>query len=158
MADPYGNSPSKYHLPFIRKPLNSGNITVLSSISSIWEDIHIEKIEDNQWRCLYCDVKFQGINATKALAHVIGFKNLHMIICTASIYQAYLSRYTQLQKIKASKKGVLNDYSQKMIFPYHAYRISHQKFLSQIFSVNQGVCTHQIPLQYMIHHLSAQAV
>ena len=48
MADPYGNSPSNYYLLLIRKPSNSGNTTVLSSISSIWEDEHIEKIEDNQ--------------------------------------------------------------------------------------------------------------
>ena len=46
----------------------------------------------------------------------------------------------------------------KLSLLYHAYRISHQKLLSQIFSVTQGVYTHQIPLQYMIHHLSAQAV
>ena len=49
MADPYGNSTSKYHLLFSRKPSNSGNIAVLGSISSIWEDKHIEKLEDNQW-------------------------------------------------------------------------------------------------------------
>ena len=74
MADPYGNSHSKYHLLFSRKPSNSGNIVVLRSISSIWEDNHIEKLKDNQWKCLWCDVKFQGINATKALDHVIGTK------------------------------------------------------------------------------------
>ena len=36
--------------------------------------------------------------------------------------------------------------------------ISLQKLLNKIFSVTQGVCTNQIPLQYIIHHLSAQAV
>ena len=41
---------------------------------------------------------------------------MHIKICTASIGQAYLSRYKQLQKIKTSKKGLLNDYSQKIIF------------------------------------------
>ena len=115
MADPYVNSPSKYHLLFIRKPSNSGNIVVLTSISSIWEDKHIEKLEDNQWKCLWCDVKFQGINTTKALAHVIGTKSMHIHRCPASIDQAYLSRYKELHKIKAAKKGRLNDYSQKMI-------------------------------------------
>ena len=97
MADPYGNSPSKFHLIFRRKPSNSGNIVVLCSISSIWEDKHIEKLKDNQWNCLWCDVKFQGINATKALAHVIGTKIMHINICTASIDQYYLSRYKELQ-------------------------------------------------------------
>ena len=115
MADPYGNSPSKYNLLFIRKPSNSGNIAVLSSISSIWEDDHIEKLKNNKWKCLWCDVKFKGINATEALAHVIGTKCMRIKICTDSMDQAYLSRYKDLQQIKAAKKGLINDYSQKMI-------------------------------------------
>ena len=97
MADPYGNSPSKYHLLFNRKPSKSGNIAVLSYISSIWEDKNIEKLKDNQWECLWCNVKFQGINSTKALAHVIGTKSMNIKICTASIDKAYLSRYKELQ-------------------------------------------------------------
>ena len=115
MVDPYGNSSSKYHLLFGRKPSNSGNIAVLTSIKSIWEDDHIEKLEDNQWKCLWCDVTFQGIDATKALALVIGTKIMHIKRCTASIDQAHLSRYKDLHQIKASKKGLLNDYSQKII-------------------------------------------
>ena len=92
MADPYGNSPSNYHLLLSRKPSNSDNIAVLRSISSIWEDDHIDNPEDNQWKCLCCDVKFQGINVTKYLSHVIGTKCMHIKRCTASIYQEYLSR------------------------------------------------------------------
>ena len=72
MVDHCGNSPSKYHLIISCKASNSVNIAFLSSISSIWEDDHIEKLEDNQWKCLWCDVKCQGINATKSLDHVIG--------------------------------------------------------------------------------------
>ena len=41
---------------------HSGNIVVLSSISSIWEDNLVEKLENNQWKCLWCDIKFQSIN------------------------------------------------------------------------------------------------
>ena len=115
MADPSGISPSKYHLLFSRKPPNSGNIAFLSSISSIWEDNHIEKLENNQWKCLWCDFKFKGINATKSLARVIETKCIHIKRYTASIDQVYLSRYKQLQQIKTSNKGLLNDYSQKMI-------------------------------------------
>ena len=113
MTDPYGNSPSKYHILFNRKPSNSGNIEVLGSIKSIWEDKHIEKLKDNQWNFSWCDVTFQGINATKSIARVIGTKNMHIKRCTYSIDQAYLSRYKELQQIKASKKGLLNYYSQK---------------------------------------------
>ena len=110
MADPYGSSPSKYHLLFGRKPSNSDNIAVLTSIKSIWDDDQIEKLEDNQWKCLWYDVKSQGINATKALAHFIITKCMHIKRCTASIDQACISRYKELQKIKAAKKGLLNDY------------------------------------------------
>ena len=115
MADPYGNSTSKYHLPFGRKLSNSDNISVLTSIKSIWGDNQIEKLKDNQWKCLWCDVTFKGINATKSLAHVIGTKSMHIKRFTASIDQAHISRYKELKQIKAAKKGLLNDYSQKMI-------------------------------------------
>ena len=115
MADPYGNSPSKYHLLFGRKSTNSDNIAVLTSIKLIWYDDQIEKLEDNQWKCLWCYFTFQGINATKALAHVIGTKCMHIKRCTASIYQSHISRYKELQQIKAAKKGLLNYYSQNMI-------------------------------------------
>ena len=40
---------------------------------------------------------------------------MHIKRWTASIDQDYLSRYKELQQIKAAKKGLLNDYSQKMI-------------------------------------------
>ena len=90
MAYPYGNSPSKYHLLFGSKPSNSDNIAVLTSIKSIWDDDQIEKLEDNQWKCLWCDVTFQGINATKALSHVIVTKCMHIKLCTDSIDQAHI--------------------------------------------------------------------
>ena len=115
MADPSVNSPSKYHHLFSQKPSHSVNIEVLSFISSIWEYDHIEKLENNQWKCLWCNVKFQGINASKYLAHVIGTKYMHINIPRASIDQYYLSIYKELQKIKAAKKGLLNDYLPKMI-------------------------------------------
>ena len=92
MADPYGNSPSKYHLIFSRKRTNSGNIAVISSISTILEEKHTEKLEDNLSKCLWCDVKFQVINAKKALAHVIGTKIMLIKRCTDLIDQAYLSK------------------------------------------------------------------
>ena len=114
MADLSGNSPSNYHLLFSPKSLHAGNIEFLSSISSIWEYDHIDKLE-NQWNCIWCNVKFQGVNGTKALARVIGTKCMHINRCRDSIGQDYLSIYKELQKIKAAKKFLLNDYSQKMI-------------------------------------------
>ena len=113
MADPSGNAPSKYHLILSWNPSPSSNIEVLNTISSTWEDECIEKLKNNQWKCLWCNVKFQGINATKFLARVIGTICMHINRCTASIYQAYLAIYKELQKIKAAKKVLLNYYSQK---------------------------------------------
>ena len=40
----------------------------------------------------------------------------------------------------------------KLFIPYD-YRTIHQKLLSLIFSVTQGVCYYKIILQYMIHPL-----
>ena len=77
MEYPYGNSPSKYQPLFSRKSYHSGNIEVLSSVSSIWEDDHIEKLENNQWICLWCNFKIYSINVTKALSYVIGIKSMH---------------------------------------------------------------------------------
>ena len=104
MEDLPGNSPSKYHRLLNRKPLHEGNIEVLSYISSIWEDDHIERLENNQWKYLWCDVKFKGINANKSLAHVI----MHIKRCIASIDKAHLSIYKDLQLIKSSKKDILH--------------------------------------------------
>ena len=110
MADPPGNSPSKYHHIFSQKPWHIVNIEVLGYISSIWKDDRTEKLENNQWKCLWRNVKFQGINATKAIAHVIGTKFMHINRFRASTDQACLSIYKDLQLIKSVKKGLLNDY------------------------------------------------
>ena len=83
---------------------------------------------------------------------------MHIKRCTASIDQDYLSRYKELQKTKSAKKGLLNNYSQKISLPYHAYRIRHQKLFSRIFSATPGLCTNQILLKHMIYHPSAKVV
>ena len=92
-----------------------GNIKVLSSISSIWKDDHIQRLENNQWKCLWSKFVFQGINDTKDIVHVIGTKCMHINICRDSTNQARLSRYKYLQLIKASEKGLINGYSRKII-------------------------------------------
>ena len=83
---------------------------------------------------------------------------MHIKRFTASIDQYYLSIYKELQQIKSAKKGLLNDYSQKIISFISRLQDKSSEFLSQISSVTKGVCTHKIPLQYMINHISAQSV
>ena len=110
-----GNSPSKYHHQFIYKTPHICNTDFLSSIRSICQDDRIDRLENNQWKCLWCNVIFQGINDTKALAYVIVTKCMNINIFRASIYQYCLSRYKDLQLIKYSKKGLLNYYSPNII-------------------------------------------
>ena len=94
-----------------------GNIEVISSISFFWEDDYIEKLENNQCKCLWCNVKFQGIHATRALAHLIEAIRMHIKRCIVSDYQDYLSRYKELQQIKVNKKWLL---------PYHTWLVPAQ--------------------------------
>ena len=57
---------------------------------------------------------------------------MHIKRCTDSIDQAHISRYKELKQIKAAKKGLLNDYSQKNISS-----ISHlQDNLSEVVESN----------------------
>ena len=91
MEDQSGNSHSQYHHLLIRKPSHAGNIEVFSSISYFWEDDHIKNLENNRWKCLWCNVKFRGINATKALARSIGTIFMHIKRFRVLIDQAYLS-------------------------------------------------------------------
>ena len=64
---------------------------VLSSITYIWEDDHIDRLENNQWKCLWCNVIFQGVYATKALDHVIGTRIMHIKILFPAIDKDHLS-------------------------------------------------------------------
>ena len=115
MSDPPGNSPSKCHQLFSSKSSYIGKNKVISSMNSIWEDGHIQRPENNQRKCLWCDVIFQGINSTKALARVIGTRSIHIKRCFAEIDQYHLSRYKNLHPMKLSKKGLIDYYSLKMI-------------------------------------------
>ena len=83
MTDPPGNSQSNYHHLFSWKQSHIGNIEVLSYISYIWEYELIERLENNQWKCLWCNIIFQGINATKALDNAIRTTFMHIQILRA---------------------------------------------------------------------------
>ena len=41
-------------------------------MSYIWDDDHIQRIDENNWKFLWCNKIFQGIDATKAIARVLG--------------------------------------------------------------------------------------
>ena len=67
-----------------------------------------------KWQCLWCNQSFQGINATKALAHVLGKKGMHIKICYVAMEKDHIKRYQELQHYKQTLKGVLLDYPEKV--------------------------------------------
>ena len=52
-----------------------------------------------------------GINATKALAHVLGKKGMDIKSCYIPKDKSHITRYQELQHYKQTRKGVLLDYS-----------------------------------------------
>ena len=65
MYDPSSNSSSEIHHLFHKKYSYSRIDVVIHFIYSVWLDDHIEKIDNNEWKCLWCGKTFQGINSTK---------------------------------------------------------------------------------------------
>ena len=86
----------------------------LSFISSIWEDYHVEKLDNNHWKCLWCNNKIQVINATKDLNGVLGIQGMHIMCCFTQTNKYRISRYKYLRHYKASKKNVIRNHFQKV--------------------------------------------
>ena len=63
---------------------------------------------------LWCNQIFQGINATKALAHVLGKKGIHIKSCYVAKDKAHTTRYQELQNYKQARKGVLQYFSENI--------------------------------------------
>ena len=57
---------------------------------------------------------FQGINATKALVHVLGKGGMHIKSCYVAKDKAHTTIYQELQHYKHTRKGVLIDYSENI--------------------------------------------
>ena len=69
----------------------------------------MEKLDNNHWKCLWSDITFQVINATKALYHVLGIRGMNIKIFFPEIDKHHLSTYKYLQKYKSAKKTVISD-------------------------------------------------
>ena len=52
------------------------------------------------WQYLWRDTIFQGINATKALDHVLGKKGMHIKSCYDPREKVHIKRYQELQHYK----------------------------------------------------------
>ena len=80
------SSPTRQYSPalylfFIKEKTSAETATKLDIISSNRDDDHNRRLNEKNWQCLWCNQKFQGINATKALAHVSGKKGMHIKSC-----------------------------------------------------------------------------
>ena len=115
MSDTPVNSPSKYHHLFSKKTSHIEKNEVLSYITSIWEYGRTEWLENNQWKCLWCNLIFEGINSTKDIYVVIITRIMHINILFSEIYQYHSSRYKDLQIIKDANNGLINNYLHNMI-------------------------------------------
>ena len=103
-----------FHSFFNMKKTSAETATNLDFISSIWDDDHIRRQDEKNWKCLWCNQTFQGINATKALSHVLGKKGMHIKSCYVAKDKSHTTRYQELQHYKQTRKGVLLDYSEKI--------------------------------------------
>ena len=66
------------------------------------------------WQFLWCNTSLQGISATKALAHVLGKKGIHIKSFYVPKHKAHINRYQQLHHYKQTQKGDLLDYSENI--------------------------------------------
>ena len=57
----------------------------------------------NGWKCLWCDLSFTPVHATRALAHLLKKKKCDVRVCKAIIPPQYLVRYEALYD--ASKRS-----------------------------------------------------
>ena len=74
---------SNFHLLFNNKKTCAEIEAKLDFISSIWVDNHIHRVDVNNWQWLWCNKIFQEINATKALADILGNNGMHIKSCYA---------------------------------------------------------------------------
>ena len=84
---------SAFHSFFKKEKKSAETETKLDFISSIWDDDHIWRIDEKNWQCLWCNQMIQGINATKALARVLGKKGMHIKSFYITKDKYHITRY-----------------------------------------------------------------
>ena len=113
-------SPTSQYSPvfnsfFNKEKTSAETATKLNFNSSFWDDDHIRRLNEKNWQCLWFNQNFQGINATKAYAQVLGKKGMHIKSCYVDKGKAHRTRYQELQNYKQIRKGVLLDYSENIV-------------------------------------------
>ena len=72
------------------------------------------RLDEENRKFLWCNTIFQGINATKAIAHVLENKGMHIKSCYVPKEKYHITRYQKNQHYKQTRKGVILDYSEKI--------------------------------------------
>ena len=99
---------------FNKEKTSAETATKLNLISSIWNDDHIRRVDEKNWQCLWCNQTFQGINATKALAHLLEKKVMHIKSCYVAKDKAHTTSYQKIQNYKQAREGFLHHYSENI--------------------------------------------
>ena len=100
---------------------------------------------------------FQGINATKSLSCVMGTKGMYIQIFFVTIGRARITRYQQLQNLRAAKKDLIKNYSENIKYSiYHLQNMSYQQ-LSPEYTAVPKLFLHPISIIYQIYHTSTRA-
>ena len=92
MSSPTSQYSPAFHSFFNKEKTSAETVTKIDFISSIWDDNYIRRIDEKNWQCLWYNQCFQGINATKALAHVLGKKGMHIKSCYVSKEKSHTTR------------------------------------------------------------------
>ena len=72
---------STFHSIFNKEKTSAETETRLNIISYLWDDVHIMSLDEKTDNAYGVIKVLQGINATKALAHIFGKKGLHIGSC-----------------------------------------------------------------------------
>ena len=78
MSSPTSQSSPAFKSFFNKEKTSVETATKIDFISSIWDGDHIRRLDENNCQYLWFNQIFQGINATKALAHVLGKKGMNI--------------------------------------------------------------------------------
>ena len=127
----------------------------LNFISSIWDDDHIQRFDENNWQCLWCYKKFQGMNATKALAQVLG-KMACILIDGMQSRKNRTEQHIESFSISELLGRLLFSIVLKISnILFQVYRISHLQSLDPPYTAVLKVSLHQTTPTYMKFHVSA---
>ena len=113
---------------------NDGNPPTLASLKEAWDcdKLKVSTGPEGEmgWSCGWCKSFYKGVNATKALAHVLGLPGKSIAHCQGKIPATFLERYGELHRSKHSKKN-----ARQHSMANYAHQVSKQaKFAAAVIA------------------------